>query len=78
MSAPTEQVALAALQKVQKLTGDELDEALDRQVGAAMLGIFKALAKTLLNDPDEEVLGRAVHCMVLAYLMRGEVAGKSK
>jgi hypothetical protein len=53
-----------------------LDALITAEVGNPMLGVFHSLAKAQNPDGDADTLARATHLMVLAYLMRREVAEK--
>ena len=73
MSAPTEARALAALQKVQSLPGNELDAFITAEIGNPMLGVMKSLATAMVPGLDPEQQNRVVHLMVLGYALRREV-----
>ena len=72
MAAPSEQRALAAMQKVQALDAEALDALITREIGNPMLGVFSALAQAMAPEGRKDEVNRAVHLMVLSYLMRAE------
>lgn len=73
MPAPSEGRAIAALKRVQSLSGQQLDALIGAEVGTPMLGVLDTLAGSLLPNLDQEQRHRAVHLMVLAYLLRRDV-----
>ena len=72
MPSPSENKALEALRHVQSLDSKALNDAITAEVGTPMLGIFDTLARASLPEASKEQLHRAVHLMVLSYLMRVE------
>lgn len=71
---PDEQMALAALQKVQSMSAVELDARINQDIGEPMLGVLKAIGRALAaQDESDDSVARRVHGMVLAYLLAGEV-----
>jgi predicted Fe-Mo cluster-binding NifX family protein len=72
MAAPSENRALSAMQRVQALSAQELDELITREIGEPMLAVFSALAEATHPGAPREQIHRAVHLMVLSYLMRCE------
>ena len=72
MSPPDEATALAAVQKVQRLNGFELEKCVRAEIGDPLLAMFSLLAQSIGPRDDQEVT-RIVHAMVLAYLIRGEL-----
>jgi len=75
LAAPDEARAVAALEKVQALSAEELDALITREIGNPMLGVFSALAKAVNPGGDREEVFRAVHLMVLSYALRVETEG---
>ena len=73
MATPVEARVLEAMKRVQKFSGKELDRKITEEVGDPMLGAFKALATSMLGKENNDRVNQAVHLMVLAYLMRGQV-----
>jgi hypothetical protein len=78
MAAPNEQKALCALKAVQNLDARQLDEAITAELGNPMLGVLDSLARALLPDLPDDKRHRAVHLMVLSYLMRCELEKADK
>jgi len=76
MVAPNETKALSALKKVQSLSGKELDALITQEMGTSMLGVLDSLAKAMLPTANVEDHHRAVHLMVLSYLMSREAEKK--
>ncbi|MFH1808382.1 MAG: hypothetical protein ABIJ09_06550 [Pseudomonadota bacterium] len=76
MTAPNSKKAVSALKAMQNLPADVLDTLITDEVGDDMLGVFVSLAEALGFKPDNEMRPRAVHLMVLAYLMRAHAKGE--
>ncbi len=73
MAAPDDKRALAALQTVQSLSGEELDALIASEVGNEMLGVMKAVARAQFPDDDDATRARHVHLLLFGYLLRREV-----
>lgn len=68
-SAPTEDQALAALKRVQALTPEQFEQALNDDVGHPMVSLFNALARAMHPTDDDEAVAKKLHLMMLAWLM---------
>jgi hypothetical protein len=69
MTAPTDEQALAALKRVQALTPEEFERALNEDVGHAMVSLFNALARAMHPQDDDDAIAKKLHLMMLAWLM---------
>jgi hypothetical protein len=67
---PDEAAAKKAVDKVAALKGDALDKRMTAEVGDAVLAFFSAFAKKVMGKVDD----RDVQLMVLAFLLRRELA----
>jgi hypothetical protein len=76
MSAPTEEAALAAMRKVQQLSGPQIEKAINEEIGDPMMAVFSMLVRHLDPFASEDQVSRRIHLMVLAYLMRNEINSK--
>lgn len=69
VEAFNENQAIEALRSVQGLGPESLEKAIDNQVGAPMMQVMVALARTLHPDDNDDAVGDKVHLMLLSYLM---------
>jgi hypothetical protein len=74
MLPPDEKTALEAVKRVQSLSGPELEKRVHAEIGDPMLAMFVLLAKNLSPEDDDQAIGKKVHTMILAYLIRGELS----
>jgi hypothetical protein len=72
MPAPDEAMALAALQRVQSLSGAEVDAIIEGEIGPEMLGVMMALARAQFPHDDDATLARRVQLLVLGWLLARE------
>jgi hypothetical protein len=75
MLPPDEQAGLAAVKKIQSLSGPDLEKRVRAEVGDPMLAFFSLLAKSAAPEDDDHAVAKKVHLMILAYLVRGELHG---
>ena len=61
--------ALAALKRVQALTPEEFERALNEDVGHAMVALFNALTRAMHPNDDDDAIAQKLHLMMLAWLM---------
>jgi hypothetical protein len=73
MAAPDEARALAAVRKVQSLSGWEIEKRVRAAVGDPLMAMFALLAKSVAPSDDDHEIAKKVHLMVLAYLVREEL-----
>lgn len=69
MAAPNDDEAIAALKRVQALTPEEFERALENDVGHAMVSLFNALARAMHPSDDDDAIAKKLHLMMLAFLM---------
>lgn len=69
MTAPTDEQALAALKRVQALTPEEFERALNEDVGHSMVSLFNALVRAMHPQDDDDAIAKKLHLMMLAFLM---------
>lgn len=69
MAALNDDEAIAALKRVQALTPEELERALENDVGHAMVSLFNALARAMHPNDDDDAIAKKLHLMMLAFLM---------
>jgi hypothetical protein len=65
--------ALEALQAVQALSAQGIDDAVTAEIGEALLGVFHALARASAPGAADDDVARRVHLMILAWLVRGRI-----
>lgn len=75
MSPPDAKRAIAAMQTVQNLSGDELDLRISREAGDHVLAAFSATARALAPDDPPHETARKVQLLLMGYLIRGELDG---
>lgn len=68
-AAPTDEEALAALQRVQALSPEQFERALEDDIGQSMVSLFNALARAMHPSDDDDAIARKLHLMMLAWLM---------
>jgi hypothetical protein len=78
MPAPNEAAALAAVKVVQALSGPDLEKRVRAEIGDPLLAMFSLLAKNVNPDADDRAIARQVQLMILAYLVREELAKPAK
>ena len=78
MFPPDEQTGLAAVQKIQALSGPDLEKRVRAEIGDPMLAFFALLAKSTSPGEDDHAIAKKVHLMILSYLIRGELQGSAK
>ncbi len=76
VSPPNEATARKAVDAVANLHGANLDQRIGAEVGDVVLAFFSAFASNVMPEPGADVLSRKVQLMVLAYLLRGDLAKK--
>ena len=67
--APTEQEAIDALKRVQSLSPEQFEAAMRDDIGAPMMQVFNALARTLHPSDDDDDVAKKLHLMMLTWLM---------
>jgi hypothetical protein len=73
MAAPDEATALAAVRKVQNLSGRDIETRVRAEVGDPLIAMFALLAKSVAPSDNDSETAKKVHLMVLAYLVREEL-----
>jgi len=71
---PDEATAKKAVDKVAALNGPALDARITGEIGDAVLAFFSAFSKKVMGKHDD----KNVQLMVLAYLLRGELAATAR
>lgn len=74
VSPPDEATARKAVDAVAVLNGAALDARIGSEVGDNVMAFFPALANRVMPEQGTAALAGKVHLMVLAYLLRGDLA----
>jgi hypothetical protein len=75
IAPPDEAKAKAAVAAVAGLGGAALSERIDAEVGDVVMSYFSTFADRFMPENDPAALPNKVHLMLLAYLLRGDLAG---
>jgi hypothetical protein len=62
-----------AFDVVRQLDAKQLESRVRAEIGAEVLGIFGALAKTSYPKASADEISKAIHLMVLSFLLRNEL-----
>jgi hypothetical protein len=74
MPAPDEAHALAAVKRVQSLSGPDLEKRVRAEIGDPLLAMFSLLAKNVAPTASDQDIAQRVHLMILAYLVREDLS----
>ena len=74
MPAPDEATALAAVKRVQSMSGPELEKRVRAEIGDPLLAMFSLLAKSIAPAASDQDIAQRVQLMILAYLVREDLS----